>query len=165
MPKNGEEAALARVGREMYEKIFRPYTIKQWAKEPQRLAASVLNRIPVRDDWNDRYFPDDQHQFLPAHGYTALVAEMLSHPNITVWLDVDYFAVRDKLGAAAAEEAAGTGATAFEKLFFTGPIDEYFAHLGWKRLEYRSIVFQKEYERPRTKRGYFQVREREREHQ
>ena len=53
-PKNGEEAALARVGRVLYQKIFKEYTVKQWDKVPSQLAASVLNRIPVRDDWNDR---------------------------------------------------------------------------------------------------------------
>eukprot|EP00667_Euglena_gracilis_P008531 EG_transcript_8646 len=142
-PANGEEAALARVGQVLYQKIFKEYTVKQWAKEPKELAASVLNRIPVRDDWNDRYFPEDKYQYLPAEGYTKLFESMLSHPNITVRLGVDYFKVKDRLPRA-------------EKLFFTGPIDDYFSQKGWKRLEYRSIIFEKEYGRPQPSQKYFQ---------
>jgi UDP-galactopyranose mutase len=109
----------------------------------------VLNRIPIRDDWNDRYFPEDEFQFLPAHGYTKMFASMLNHPNIRVFLETDFFEVRNRLMM-----------NQYEKMFFTGPIDEYFAHqlqMGWEKLEYRSIVFQKEYAQPQTKRGFYQV--------
>jgi len=142
-PTNGEQAALARVGRVLYEKIFRDYTIKQWAKRPRQLAASVLNRIPVRDDWNDRYFPEDKYQYLPAQGYTQMFANMLSHPNITVRIGVDYFRVRDRLPRV-------------KTLFFTGPIDDYFSSSRSERLEYRSIMFEKEYARPAEGQRHFQ---------
>mmetsp|Transcript_43566 Transcript_43566/g.78358 ORF Transcript_43566/g.78358 Transcript_43566/m.78358 type:complete len:496 (-) Transcript_43566:379-1866(-) len=141
---NGEEAALARVGRVLYDKIFKEYTWKQWDKAPAQLAAEVLNRIPVRDDWNDRYFPEDRYQYLPAQGYTQFIDNMLKHPNIMVRLGVDYFKVRDTLPK-------------HEKLFFTGPIDDYFAHTGWARLEYRSIIFDKEYAKPQPGKAHYQA--------
>lgn len=127
-PRNGQEAALARVGPVLYEKMFRNYTKKQWDKYPEELDASVLNRIPVRANFDDRYF-SDTYQALPRHGYTRLFETMLDHPNITVLLDTDFFQIRDALGA-------------YEKLFYTGPIDHFFgADDPREKLEYRSITF------------------------
>src|SRR6185503_8289859 len=122
-PRNGKEAALARVGPVLYEKIFKNYTKKQWDKYPEELDASVLNRIPVRTNFDDRYF-NDQYQALPSEGYTPLFARMLNHPNITVVLNTDYFEVRNLLGP-------------YEKLFYTGPIDNFFEYkFGKRKLEY-----------------------------
>lgn len=104
-PKNGEEAAMARVGAILYEKIFKYYTKKQWDKFPAELDAAVLNRIPVRTNFDDRYF-SDKYQALPKGGFTKLFERMLNHPNIAVWLNTDYFEVRDKI-------------TGYEKLFYT----------------------------------------------
>jgi UDP-galactopyranose mutase len=128
-PKNGEEAALARVGPVLYEKMFKNYTKKQWDKYPNELDASVLNRIPVRDNFDDRYF-GDKYQALPKGGYTQMFAKILNHPNIEVRLNTDYFDVRDKL-------------TDFEKVFYTGPIDRFFDFKFQleSKLEYRSINF------------------------
>eukprot|EP00951_Prasinocladus_malaysianus_P050465 scaffold680693_cov45-Prasinocladus_malaysianus.AAC.1 len=70
-PKNGEEAALSRAGEELYEAIFKYYTKKQWDKYPEELDASVLMRIPVRTNKDDRYFTDP-HQALPKDGYTRI---------------------------------------------------------------------------------------------
>lgn len=128
-PQNGKEAALARVGKVLYEKMFKNYTKKQWDKFPEELDASVLNRIPVRDNFDDRYF-SDKYQYLPKGGYTPLFEKMLDHPNIKVRLNTDYFDVRDELPKA-------------EKLFYTGPIDQYFDFKFnvEKKLEYRSIRF------------------------
>lgn len=130
-PQNGEEAALARVGRVLYEKIFKNYTKKQWDKEPRELAAEVLQRIPVRENFDDRYF-SDIHQALPEGGYTQLFEKMLSSPNITVRLNTDYFDVRKDL--------EGT----YDKLFYTGPIDQFFDfRFSLKeKLEYRSLRFE-----------------------
>jgi len=128
-PANGEEAALAKVGPILYEALFRDYTKKQWDKYPEELDASVLDRIPVRTDWNDHYF-SDKYQALPDGGYTNLFANILNHPNITVYTDTDYFDVKDELQG-------------YEKLFYTGPIDRFFDFkysLG-QNLEYRSINF------------------------
>jgi UDP-galactopyranose mutase len=128
-PKNGEEAALAAVGPVLYEKMFKNYTKKQWDKWPDQLDASVLKRIPVRTNFDDRYFTD-KYQFLPKGGYTRIFANMLTHPNITVWLNTDFFSVRHAL-------------TGYEKLFYTGPIDRFFdfKHSVERKLEYRSINF------------------------
>jgi UDP-galactopyranose mutase len=131
-PKNGKEAAQARVGKVLYEKIFKNYTKKQWDKYPEELDAEVLNRIPVRTNFDGRYF-SDIYQGQPAEGYTTLFQKMLAHPNITVRLNTDYFDVKDTLGK-------------FEKLFYTGPIDQYFRdkHTDLGKLEYRSIRFVEE---------------------
>lgn len=128
-PKNGEEASLAAVGPYLYEAMFKNYTYKQWAKYPKEIDASVLKRIPVRTNYDDRYFTD-KYQALPINGYTRLFEKMLSHKNIRVLLKVDYFNVKDILAP-------------YEKLFYTGPIDRYFENdsVTTDKLEYRSIRF------------------------
>lgn len=127
--KNGEEAVLNRVGPVLYEKMFKHYTKKQWDKFPEELHASVLERIPVRHNHDDRYF-SDQYQALPKGGYTQMFEKMLDHPNITVLLNTDYFDIRDQL-----ED--------FGKLFYTGPVDRFFEFKDrmLEKLEYRSINF------------------------
>ena len=116
-PKDGEEAALSKAGQELYEKIFKYYTYKQWDKYPAQLDASVLLRIPVRTNRDDRYFTD-AHQAIPSHGYTRIFENMLlSNPLITIRTGVDYFAVKDQLPKR-------------KLLVFTGPIDAYYASLG-----------------------------------
>ena len=77
----------------LYEKMFKHYTKKQWDRYPHELDASVLQRIPVRTNFDDRYF-EDKYQALPLHGYTKVFEAMLSHPNIEVRLNTDYFNVR-----------------------------------------------------------------------
>lgn len=128
-PENGEEAVLNKVGPVLYEKMFRHYTKKQWDKYPEELHASVLDRIPVRTNFDDRYF-SDKYQALPTGGYTKLFKKILANPNIHVELNTDYFDVKDKI-------------TGFEKLFYTGPIDRFFKfkHSLEEKLEYRSINF------------------------
>lgn len=128
-PANGEEAVLNRVGSVLYEKMFKHYTKKQWDKYPAELDASVLERIPVRNNYDDRYF-SDIHQALPKGGYTQLFENILSHPNIEVLLETDYFDVKDDYKN-------------YEKLFYTGPVDRFFEfkHSLLEKLEYRSINF------------------------
>jgi len=128
-PSNGEEAVLNRVGLELYEKMFKHYTKKQWDKYPAELDASVLERIPVRQNYDDRYF-SDKYQALPKGGYTQLFEKILAHPNIEVLLNTDFFEVKDQLEG-------------YEKLFYTGPVDRYFEfkHSLIEKLEYRSINF------------------------
>jgi UDP-galactopyranose mutase len=131
-PQNGKEAAQARVGEVLYEKMFKYYTKKQWDKYPEELDAEVLNRIPVRDNFDDRYF-SDKYQALPKGGYTKLFEKILDHKTITVMLNTDYFDVKDQIKG-------------YEKLFYTGPIDQYFdfKHSMKEKLEYRSINFVEE---------------------
>jgi UDP-galactopyranose mutase len=128
-PKDGREAALNKVGQVLYEKMFRHYTKKQWDKYPEELDASVLDRIPVRSNYDDRYF-SDKYQALPVGGYTKLFEGILNHPNIEVLLNTDYFDVKDEV-------------TGYDKLFYTGPVDRYFEfkHSLTEKLEYRSINF------------------------
>lgn len=128
-PKDGREAVLSKVGHALYEKMFRHYTKKQWDKYPEELHASVLERIPVRTNHDDRYF-SDKYQALPIGGYTRLFANMLSHPNIEIRLNTDFFDIRDTI-------------TGYARLFYTGPIDRYFdfKHSLMEKLEYRSINF------------------------
>jgi UDP-galactopyranose mutase len=128
-PKDGREAALNKVGQVLYEKMFRHYTKKQWDKYPEELDASVLDRIPVRTNYDDRYF-SDKYQALPVGGYTKLFEGILNHPNIEIVLNTDYFDVKDEV-------------TGYDKLFYTGPVDRYFnfKHSLTEKLEYRSINF------------------------
>jgi len=128
-PTNSEEVSLSRVGPRLYDKLFKPYTIKQWAKTPVQLGPEVMARIPVRDNHDARYF-SDRWQALPARGYTAFFEKMLEDPLITVQINTDYFQTRDVLQCG--------------KTYFTGPVDAYFAYLGWPHLEYRSLTFVRE---------------------
>ncbi|PZX53521.1 UDP-galactopyranose mutase [Algoriphagus ratkowskyi] len=131
-PSNGEEAVLTRVGPVLYDKMFKHYTKKQWDKYPIELDASVLNRIPVRHNYDDRYFSDN-YQALPEGGYTLLFQKILDHPNIEILLNTDYFDVKENY-------------VGYEKLFYTGPVDRFFdfKHSLDEKLEYRSINFVKE---------------------
>jgi UDP-galactopyranose mutase len=123
-PQNSEEVALNRVGPRLYKALFKDYTIKQWAKEPKDLEPSVLERIPVRPNFDERYF-SDRFQALPTNGYTEIVKNMLDHPKITVKLNTAW----DQ-----------TAEPYWTELVFTGPIDTYFKDLP--PLEYRSINFE-----------------------
>lgn len=126
--RNSEDAALARFGsRELYERMFKNYTYKQWEKWPHELEPSVLQRIPIRTDFNTRYF-NDPYEGMPKNGYTQLVASMLLNPLIEVRLGTDYFDIKDSLGP-------------HGKLFYTGPIDRYFDD-KFDKLEYRSLRFE-----------------------
>jgi len=129
-PKNSEEVALFRVGRTLYETLFRPYTIKQWAKEPRELEASVLERIPIRCNFDSRYF-SDKFQALPQEGYTSIVKNMLEHPQISVHLNYSWEQYLEN------KENFPTP----DEIVFTGPIDSYFKDSSLPPLEYRSINF------------------------
>lgn len=131
-PQNGKEAVLNKVGSILYEKMFRNYTKKQWDKYPEELNASVLNRIPVRTNSDNRYF-SDEYQALPVGGYTKIFEKMLNHPNIEVKLNTDYFDVTHMISG-------------HQKIFYTGPIDRFFEfkHSLKDKLEYRSINFEAE---------------------
>jgi UDP-galactopyranose mutase len=133
-PKNGEEAALSRVGPRLYEKIFKHYTKKQWDKYPEELDAAVLMRLPCRTSTDDRYFPDEW-QALPHRGYTRIFENMLlRNARISLRLSVDFF------------QAKANGTLPKHRLLvYTGPIDSYFAQLDMPRLEYRSINFEEVY--------------------
>lgn len=123
---NSEHSAISRVGKRIYELLFKNYTIKQWDKHPSELDALVLNRIPVRNNNDDRYFTD-KYQGMPKEGYTKMFEKMINHPNIEVKLNTDYFDIKNEIS--------------FEKMFFTGPIDRFFDFVVGENLQYRSIRF------------------------
>ena len=125
---NGEEMAKSRVGEILYNKIFKDYTYKQWNKYPEDLDASVLARIPVRNNLDNRYF-DDRYQALPKYGYTEFIKNILNNKNIEVKLNTDYF------------EFIKDNNIKFEEIIYTGPIDHYYSNKGLEKLEYRSINF------------------------
>jgi len=128
-PQDSEEASLARVGRVLYEKMFKNYTKKQWDLWPKELDASVMNRIPVRTNFDDRYFTD-KYQAMPKHGYTKMFDKILNHPNIEIRLNTDYMDIKNTIVPTV-------------KLFFTGPIDTYFKK-QFGELQYRSLRFEHE---------------------
>ena len=125
-PQNSEEVSLSKIGPALYEKMIKNYTKKQWDLWPHELEASVLERIPVRNNFDDRNF-GDQNQDQPVGGFTPIFEKMLNHPKITVLLNTDYFELKEKLAG-------------FKKLFFTGPIDRFFNN-KFDKLQYRSIRF------------------------
>jgi UDP-galactopyranose mutase len=120
-----EDVIVSKVGRDLYEKFFRGYTKKQWGVDPSQLDATVIARIPVRTNRDDRYFTDT-YQAMPKQGYTRMFENMLSHPNIKILLNTDYREVEDCI--------------AHRELIYTGPIDEYF-DFCYGKLPYRSLQF------------------------
>jgi len=126
--KTSEDVVVSKVGRDLYEKLFRNYTRKQWGRDPSELDAQVTARIPVRTNRDGRYFTD-RFQVMPKHGYTRMFENMLDHPNITLSLGVDY---RDVVHD-----------TDFRELVYSGPIDEFFG-FRFGELPYRSLRFQHE---------------------
>lgn len=127
-PKNLEEQAISLVGRDIYEKLVKGYTQKQWGRECTELPAFIIKRLPVRFTYNNNYF-SDRYQGIPEEGYTAVIEKMLDGADIL--LSTDYLKNKEELDKKA------------KKVIYTGAIDEYFAYqLG--ALEYRSVRFESE---------------------
>lgn len=143
-PKNAEEAAKARVGDELYDMIFKGYTTKQWDRNPKDLAASVTQRIPVRTNSDERYF-SDPHQAEPEWGFTGMIEKMITHPKIRYYLNTDFFDFRKTHDL-----------TRYKKIFYTGPIDQYFVSQGYEKLEYRSLKFKTVTEHAKEPGGFVQ---------
>lgn len=127
-PRNLEEQAISLVGRDIFEKLVKGYTEKQWGRDCRDLPAFIIKRLPVRLTFDNNYF-NALYQGIPIGGYTKLVENLLK--GIEVRLNCDYFDNKAELGALA------------EKVVYTGPIDAYFGYsLG--TLEYRSVRFETE---------------------
>ena len=127
-PKNLEEQAISLVGRDIYEKLIKGYTEKQWGRDCRDLPAFIIKRLPVRLTFDNNYF-NALYQGIPMGGYTEMVANMLD--GIKVSLNVDYLTNKAELDAICG------------KVIYTGPIDAYFNYsLG--NLEYRSVRFENE---------------------
>lgn len=127
-PKNLEEQAISLVGRDIYEKLIKGYTEKQWGRPCDQLPSFIIRRLPVRLTFDNNYF-NALYQGIPMGGYTAMVANMLK--GIEVKLGVDYLENKAELDAMA------------DRVIYTGAIDAYFGYaLG--ALEYRSVRFETE---------------------
>ena len=127
-PKNLEEQAISLVGTDIYEKLIKGYTEKQWGRPCTELPAFIIKRLPVRFTFDNNYF-NALYQGIPMGGYTKMVEKMLE--GIEVRLNVDYFEHKEELDALA------------DRIIYTGPIDAYFGYrLG--NLQYRSVRFETE---------------------
>ena len=127
-PKNLEEQAISLVGRDIYEKLIKGYTEKQWGRECKELPTFIIKRLPVRFSYDNNYF-NALFQGIPIGGYTKMVANILE--GIEIRLGVDYFANKNEFDDIAS------------KVIYTGPIDRYYDY-KFGNLEYRSVRFENE---------------------
>lgn len=133
-PKNLEEQALSLVGTDVYEKLIKGYTEKQWGRDCKELPAFIIKRLPLRFTYDNNYF-NDRYQGIPIGGYTQIVEKMLN--GVDVRLEEDFFALRDTGKLSDGTEIA------YDNLLFTGQIDEYYGS-EFGPLEYRSVRFETE---------------------
>ncbi|WP_413309842.1 UDP-galactopyranose mutase [Bacillus sp. 1P10SD] len=127
-PQNLEEQAISLVGTDIYEKLIKGYTEKQWGRSARELPAFIIKRLPVRFTYDNNYF-NDKYQGIPEGGYNKIINKMLE--GIDVELNVDYFKNRSELESKA------------RKIIFTGMIDEFYGY-KFGKLEYRSLEFKNE---------------------
>ena len=127
-PKNLEEQAISLVGKDIYEKLVKGYTEKQWGRSCSELPSFIIRRLPVRFTYNNNYF-SDRYQGIPEGGYTVIFEKLLE--GIEVRLNCDYLKDKEQLRALA------------EKVIYTGPIDEYFGYC-FGPLQFRSLRFESE---------------------
>ncbi|MCZ0703550.1 UDP-galactopyranose mutase [Natronobacillus azotifigens] len=125
-PTNLEEQAISLVGTDIYEKLIKGYTEKQWGRPATELPAFIIKRLPVRFTYDNNYF-NDKYQGIPIGGYTAIIEKMLS--DIDVRLNVDFFQEKETFEALA------------DKVIFTGMIDQYYDY-QFGVLDYRSLHFE-----------------------
>lgn len=129
-PKNLEEQALSLIGTDIYEKLIKGYTQKQWGRDCKELPSFIIKRLPVRYTYDNNYF-NDRYQGIPIGGYTQIVEKLLE--GIEVMLETDFFEI--------SKEWATDNKITYDTVLFTGMIDEYFDYkLG--KLEYRSLEFE-----------------------
>jgi len=129
---NLEEKAISLIGRPLYEAFVKGYTAKQWQTDPHELSADIITRLPVRYNFDNRYF-NDKYEGLPVDGYTAWLKRMADHPNIEVRLETDFFDVADEFKGRI-------------PIVYTGPVDEYFGNsegrLSWRTVDLQAEVKQ-----------------------
>jgi UDP-galactopyranose mutase len=123
-PENFEELAISSVGNEIYERLFKGYSIKQWGSSPSMIQSNVFKRLPIRFDYNNNYFSDD-FQAIPSKGYGEFLENLANHKNIEIVTGAKHKGI---------EQQDST------PLIFTGPIDAYFKHsygvLPWRTLDF-----------------------------
>jgi UDP-galactopyranose mutase len=124
LPRNAEEAIISQVGRELYEKFYRGYTMKQWNRDPKELDPSLCQHIPVRIQRNDLYF-DATYQCIPKDGYTEMFYKMVDNSKVTLVLEEEFKKENWE----------------YNHLIYTGILDEYFDYI-YGPLPYRSVDFE-----------------------
>lgn len=127
-PRNLEEQAISLVGTDIYEKLIKGYTEKQWGRKPVDLPAFIIKRLPVRFTFDNNYF-DDTYQGIPVGGYNDLIEGLLEGSEVR--LNSDYFSKKELFDSLA------------DRIIFTGQIDEYY-DFRFGKLEYRSLRFEEE---------------------
>ena len=127
-PENLEEQAILLVGKDIYEKLVKGYTEKQWGRKAAELPAFIIKRLPVRYTYDNNYF-NDRYQGIPEKGYNVIFDKLLE--GIDIKLNTDFFENREELMKKA------------EKIVFTGMIDQFFEY-RYGVLEYRSLKFENE---------------------
>ena len=129
-PQHLEDKAISLIGRPLYEAFIRGYTAKQWQCDPKQLPADIITRLPVRFNFDNRYF-SDRYEGLPRDGYYRIFERMIANPLIKIKTGVDFFSARPELPSGI-------------PVVYTGPIDRYFAysagHLGWRTLDFEREV-------------------------
>lgn len=128
-PKNFEEKAISLIGRPLYEAFIRGYTKKQWNKDPRDLPEFILNRLPIRYNYNESYY-FSRWQGIPEDGYSKIFERMLNSPLIDIEYNTNYFDVRHKIPRESI-------------VIYSGPIDQFFDY-KFGKLEYRTLRFEKE---------------------
>ena len=141
-PKDGiaqnlEEQALALAGRDIYEKLIRGYTEKQWGRACRDLPAFIIRRVPLRFTYDNNYFTD-KYQGIPIGGYTAIIEKLLEGAKVRLGISYQDFCREQK-----SAEEAGEDFVSWDKVLYTGMIDEYFDYC-YGNLAYRSLRFEKE---------------------
>ena len=128
--QNLEEKAISLIGRPLYEAFVKGYTAKQWQTDPKELAAAIITRLPVRYNFNNRYF-SDTYEGLPTNGYTKWLESMADHDKIEVRLDTEFFDVKDDMVGSV-------------PIVYTGPVDQYFDNclgsLSWRTIDLETSV-------------------------
>ena len=129
LPSNLEEKAISLIGRPLYEAFIKGYTEKQWQTDAKLLPEQIITRLPVRYNFDNRYF-NDAHEGLPVDGYTRIFERMLASPLINVKLGIDYFSIKPEIPPDM-------------PVVYTGPIDRYFDY-SEGRLSWRTVDFEQE---------------------
>lgn len=139
-PRNLEEQALSLVGRDVYEKLVKGYTEKQWGRDCRELPAFIIKRLPLRFTYDNNYF-NDRYQGIPVEGYTAMVESMLQGIEVKTGTDYRGFVTeKEQGGRIVVSDSEGN---TYDKVVYTGMIDEYF-EFSLGHLEYRSLRFENE---------------------
>lgn len=134
-PQNLNDKGISLIGRPLYEAFIKHYTAKQWQTPPEELPASIISRLPVRYNYDNRYF-NDKYEGLPVDGYAAWLEHMAAHPNIEVHLNTDFFEPGHQYSR---ENVLGQ-----IPVVYTGPVDRYFDYaegdLSWRTIDLEEEV-------------------------